>query len=167
MSEKSCCGAQSANDNAAAYEVIRLKKTSSSCSLCEDYAQKHSQKTVAVLSCEGACLRGEISRLAANRLCFELAPENTVRICLGGAFTKDTGQRNLVKNAEKVLAIEGCAIRCASRMMTGVLPDIQPEVILADTLYKLDGDYFGINELPEEQIRILAEQVARQVVKQL
>lgn len=40
-------------------------------------------------------LRGEVARQAANMLCHTLAPEKTVRICLGGAFTKDTGQRNL------------------------------------------------------------------------
>jgi hypothetical protein len=38
--------------------------------------------------CEGA--KGEVARLAANLIAHRLAPENTVRICLGGVFTKDT-----------------------------------------------------------------------------
>ena len=46
--------------------------------------------------------RGEIARRAANLVCHKLAPEKTVRICLGGAITKDTGQRNLVRNAQRV-----------------------------------------------------------------
>jgi hypothetical protein len=34
--------------------------------------------------------------------------------------------------------------------MQGVLDDLQPEVIIADTLYLMGGDYFGVDELPEE-----------------
>lgn len=158
-------GPESATDGE--YETIRIKKIPSSCSLCEAYAEKHATKPVAVLSCEGACLRGEISRQAANRICFRLAPAETVRICLGGAFTKDTGQRNLVRNASRVVALEGCFIRCASRMMQGVLPDLQPEVIIADTLYELDGEYFGIDEVSEDQIREYAETVANKILERI
>jgi uncharacterized metal-binding protein len=155
------------DENMGNYETIRIEKISSSCSLCEEYAQKEASKPIAVLSCEGACLRGEISRRAANQICFRLAPEETVRICLGGAFTKDTGQRNLVRNASRVIAIEGCFIRCASRMMQGALVDLQPEVIIADTLYDLDGDYFGINDVPEGQIQAHADTVASKVFEKL
>ena len=66
--------------------------------------------------------RGEVARRAANMVAHRLARDETVRICLGGAFTKDTGQRNLVRRAEKVIAIEGCFLACSSRMMKGVLP---------------------------------------------
>src|SRR5512145_3353785 len=90
------------------YEVVRIEKTKSSCRLCEDYAARHGSKTVVVMSCEGACLRGEVARQAANILCHSLAPEKTVRICLGGAFTKDSGQRELVRNAGRLIALEGC-----------------------------------------------------------
>jgi hypothetical protein len=47
--------------------------------------------------------------------------------CLGGAFTKDSGQRNLVRRANKTIAIEGCFISCSSRMMKGVLPGLRPK----------------------------------------
>lgn len=167
MSESIKREANSESENGNEFETIRIKKTRSSCSLCEDYAKKQALKPIAILSCEGACLRGEISRQAANRICFRLAPEETVRICLGGAFTKDTGQRALVRNASRVVAIEGCPIRCASRMMQGVLSDLQPEVIVADALYDLDGDYFGVDEVPENQIQEHAETVAAKVLVKL
>jgi hypothetical protein len=35
-----------------------------------------------------------------------------------------------------------------SRMMQGVLDDLKPELIVADNLYELEGDLFGIDELP-------------------
>jgi uncharacterized metal-binding protein len=149
------------------YEVVRIRKTKNVCSLCEDYAQRHATKPVAVLSCEGACLRGEIARRAANKICSDLIPEETVRICLGGAFTKDTGQRDLVRNAQRVIAVEGCFIRCASRTMQGVLTDLKPELIVADGFYELEGDLFGVDELPEEQIKAHAELVAHRIAEMI
>jgi uncharacterized metal-binding protein len=149
------------------HEVIAIRKTKASCSLCDDYARGHSAKPIAVLSCEGACLRGEISRQTANIVCNQLAPERTVRICLGGAFTKDTGQRALVRKAEKVVALEGCAIECASRMMRAVLPDRTIEVIHTDRLARFDKWLFEINALSHEDIVACAEEVARGIVKGL
>lgn len=149
------------------YEVVRIKKTRNECSYCESYSQQNQNKQVAIVSCEGACLRGEISRRAANLISFNLAPEKTVRICLGGAFTKDTGQRNLVRNADRVIVIEGCFIQCASRMMQGVLPNFKHNVVVADTLYDLEGDFFAINEIEEEKIQDFSNIVAKNIIKEL
>lgn len=73
-----------------------------------DYAKKNSTNLtkIAIISCEGACARGEVSRRAANLISHKIAKENTVRICLGGAFTKEGGQRELVRKADKAIAIE-------------------------------------------------------------
>ena len=49
-------------------ETIVIEKTDRRCPLCEDYAAKQTSKPVAVMSCEGACLRGEVARQAANIL---------------------------------------------------------------------------------------------------
>jgi len=73
------------------YEVVRIEKTRNRCQLCEDYAERQKSKPVAVMSCEGACLRGEVARQAANILCYSLAPEKTVRICLGGRSRRTRG----------------------------------------------------------------------------
>lgn len=66
----------------------------------------------------GICEDGpgkSVFRRAANMVAHRLARNETVRICLGGAFTKDNGERNLVRRAEKVIAIEGSAyIGCVS-----------------------------------------------------
>ncbi len=148
------------------YELVRMRKTDRSCSLCEDYAREQQTKAIAVLSCEGGCLRGEISRLAANAVC-RMLPEKTVRICLGGAFTKDTGQRALVRNAKRVLALEGCAIECASRAMEGVLPERAFEIIHTDALARFDTKLFGIEALAHEQTLVIADDVARAVVARI
>lgn len=149
------------------YESVKIKRTDSSCSLCEDYSKREANKPIAMLSCEGACLRGELSRRAANLICFKLMPEKTVRICLGGAFTKDTGQRSLVKNAKRVVALEGCVIECASRMMKGVIPALRPEIIITDGLSGFNKSLFAINEMPEREIKKHSEAIAKKILARL
>jgi hypothetical protein len=96
-----------------------------------------------------------------------MVPDKTVRICLGGAFTKDTGQRNLVRNAEESVALEGCFIECASRMMKGVIPGLAPRVVITDSLYDFDRNLFGIDQMTEEEIKTHATTVAQKVVAEL
>jgi uncharacterized metal-binding protein len=152
------------------YETIKIEKVEKTCPACEEYAEKHSTNPpkTAIMACEGACAKGEVARIAANLVAHRLARESTVRICLGGAFTKDTGQRNLVRRANKTIAIEGCFISCSSRMMKGVLPGIQPEIVQADALYDADLP-FGIDEVSDEELkecaRMVAETVAREHIK--
>jgi uncharacterized metal-binding protein len=131
--------------------------------LCEGYTKKNTEKEYAILSCEGACLRGEISRQVANIICHELSAKKTVRICLGGAFTKDTGQRALVRNAKKILALEGCFTDCASRTMRAVLPEIKPIIIETDKLAVFDKSLFGIDEIEHDEIIKAAKSVAKSI----
>lgn len=133
-------------------EVVKIPKTTAYCGLCDDYARRQADKPIAVLCCEGGCLRGEVARQASNYLCHQLLPQQTVRICLGGAFTKDSGQRKLVRQAARVVALEGCVVDCASRMMAGVV-EVPIEVIHVDELYHFDRRLFGIDELPEDQLK--------------
>lgn len=161
------CGSGGKTEADDLYEVVRIEKTRNGCRLCEDYAERQKSKPVAVMSCEGACLRGEVARQAANILTHSLAPEKTVRICLGSAFTKDTGQRALVRHAGRVIALEGCFVHCASRMMHGVIEGLTPEVVVADKLYDFDRRMFGIEEMPPEQIRAHARTVAQRIAETL
>jgi len=167
---KNCCsGFATDNENEKDFEVVKIEKTKNVCSMCEDFAkeQMDNKTPIAVISCEGACLRGEIARQAANLVCFKLLPEKTARICLGGAFTKDTGQRNLVRNASRVVALEGCFIECGSRMMKGVIEGLKPEVIIVDRLYDFDRKLFAINDLPEEKVKQLAQVAANKIIEKL
>ena len=147
------------------YEEIKIEKISGYCGACEDYATKHSTTPtkVAIMSCEGACARGEVSRRAANLIAHKISPGNTVRICLGGAFTKDGGQRNLVRNTHKAIAIEGCFINCASRMMKGVIPELEALVVDASGIYN-ENLPFGIDEVSNDEFNRLAKAVAEEIV---
>ena len=150
------------------YEEIRIKKAEGSCQMCEDYAEKHATTPtkVAIMSCEGACARGEVSRRAANLIAHMISPINTVRICLGGAFTKEGGQRDLVRTSHKAIAIEGCFINCASRMMKAVIPELNALVLDACKIHNEDIP-FGINEISDDEFNRLAKVVAEEIVKNI
>ncbi len=136
------------------FELINLEKTDKVCGLCEKFSSSKAKENdlIAVMSCEGACLRGEVSRRVANKICFENSNENFARVCLGGAFTKDTGQRNMVRSAKRVIALEGCFIECALRMMRSVIPDLAAEVILVDKYYSFEKNLFAINDVSEDEL---------------
>jgi uncharacterized metal-binding protein len=164
MNDKSCCGkGKEMKGQNNEYEIVRIEKTKNYCQLCEEYAERQKSKPVVVMCCEGGCLRGEVARQAANILCHSIAPEKTARICLGGAFTKDTGQRNLASNAARLIALEGCFVNCSSRMMAGVIEGLKPEVIVVDRLYEFDRSLFGIEEMSPEEILVHARTVAEKI----
>lgn len=167
MKTTGCCETGSKSAENEDYEVVRIEKAKGNCNLCEEYAERQQNKPVAVMSCDGACLRGEISRQAANILCQTLAPDKTVRICLGGAFTKNTGQRGLVRDTPRLLALEGCPVNCSSRMMSGVIEGLSPEIVRTDRLCDFNQKLFGADEMPLEEIQALARTVAQKIAATL
>lgn len=167
MSKNCCTAVDSKATTIKEYEIVQIETTKNVCGMCEDYADQNRTRPVVVMCCEGACLRGEVARMAANIICHDLAPDRTVRICLGGAFTKNSGQRDLVRKARRLIALEGCHINCSSRMMKGVIEGLAPEIIIADELYEFDRTLFGINEMTPEQIREHANTVAQKIVNNL
>lgn len=151
------------------FEIVKIAKTKAVCGQCEKKTESIADTGVsmAIISCEGACLRGEISRRVANNLCFRDIPEKTFRVCLGGAFTKDTNQRKLVRNSERVIALEGCSIMCASRMMKGVLPNVDFQTVLVNQHYKIDENLFAINDLSDIETGTHADTATKSILEVL
>lgn len=148
------------------YETVKIEKNDISCKLCEAYVMRNmtTPPKIAVLACEGACAKGEIARQAANLVAFQLAKDRTVRICLGAAFTKQAGPRDLVARAERAVIIDGCPIACSTRMLKGVLPELRPLTVLADTIHRATLP-FGLDEASDSQLRDCAHTVAEAVVR--
>lgn len=119
---------------------------------------------VAVVSCEGACVKGEVARLAANLLTSRLEPARSARICLGEALTGDSGMRDLVAQAPRVVVIEGCGLKCATRLLAERLPGTRVDPIVASGFYEYDRTRcFEVLDMPEAELRGHAEHVAAQV----
>lgn len=76
----------------------------------------------------------------------------------------ESGPRDLIKRANKTIAIEGCPSCCSSTMMKKVLPDFQPEIVEADIIHQSLLP-FGIEEVSEKELNENALTVAEAVVK--
>jgi uncharacterized metal-binding protein len=146
--------------------TIQVKLTEQRCERGDAYAQKHmtTPPKAALLSCEGMCLRGDVARRAANLVAQEMAPEKTVRICHGGLLETSDGMRELVHRADQVVMLDGCSLACGTRLLKGAFPEIQPTVVFTDQLVDLDDDLFGVDEMPEADIKDHARTVANKVL---
>jgi len=149
------------------YETIRIELPREVCRRCDSHAERLAGRPVAIVSCEGAGLRGEVARRAANLVCLRMAPEDTARICLGASFSREGGPRKLVRHARQVIVIEGCSLQCASRMMKGAVPGLKPTVMVADRLYQFDRNLVGIAEMPDRTISRHARTVAAKANKKV
>ncbi|MBI5417692.1 hypothetical protein HZA55_07065 [Candidatus Poribacteria bacterium] len=144
-------------------KTITIEDAPFCCPLATGYVKKHNitPAKIPVISCDGACLRGEIARRAANNLTFKLAPERTVRICFQGIVGGGCEERVLVEKADKVLFVEGCAMRCGSRLVKGAMEiKAKAEIVFADQLFAFNPNLFGIDEMQEKEIKAHAETVA-------
>lgn len=120
-----------------------------------------SNPKLAVIACEGACIKGEVARVAANMLAYRLEKENMVRICLGDAATGNSGMIELVKRAPQVVAIEGCPLCCGTMVLRSRLPELRTVIIDASQIYQYDkANQFEIFDIPSSQIEEYALMVA-------
>jgi uncharacterized metal-binding protein len=120
---------------------------------------------IPVFSCEGACIRGEIARVAANLVAKE-GPYQ--RGCHGELFTvPDSAIAQWVKKAEKVVLIDGCFLRCFGRILENVVG--KDTLVQFDALshYKRYTDLFDIDSVPEAERKEVAQDVANWVLASL
>lgn len=115
----------------------------------------------AVMACEGGCLKGEVARVAANILAYQLERGQTVRICLGDAVTGDSGFLKLIETAPKTIVVEGCFMHCGTHIMKTRLPDFEPEIVESSRFLDFDRDkQFEIFDMPRTEIERYARQAA-------
>jgi len=120
---------------------------------------------IPVISCEGACIRGEIARLAANRVA--KAP-GYARGCHGELFgVPDSAMARWVKQAPQVVVIDGCHLRCHGRIVENLVEPGRMRGFDALSRYRKYGEIFDIDGVPEPERRAVAEDVAAWVAGQL
>lgn len=137
------------------------------CPAGDNYAMEQiGKKTLPLLSCEGPCIRGEIARLAAN-LVAEEAPA-LARACAPETFyVPHSAMAKWVRQAEKVIMVDGCFLKCHGRVLSGIVG--QEKVIQFDAhpLYRKYTDLFRIDDVPEEERKAVAREVADKIIAQL
>ena len=139
--------------------TLTVGGTDKKCPVGERYAgQNSTEGKIPVLSCEGACIRGEIARIAANMV-GKVEPYK--RCCHAETFTvPGSAMETWVKGAEKVVLIDGCFLRCHGRVLENLIG--ADKLIQFDALshYKKYSDIFDIDDVPEAERKAVARDVA-------
>ncbi len=142
---------------------LEVQSTKPRCPVGERVASENlAQGKTPVLSCEGACIRGEIARLAANLVAKE---EGYSRACHGELLAvPDSSMAKWVRQAEKVVLIDGCFLRCQGRILENLVGKSRLVQFDALSHYKKYTDKFDIDSVPEEERLQTARSVAEWVL---
>ena len=137
------------------------------CPAGEVYAKQQIEaKTVPVFSCEGPCIRGEIARLAANYIAQDLPV--LARACHAETFfVPHSTMTRWVKDADRSIMIDGCFLKCHGRVLKGLVAEEKVVHIDALPLYKKYTDIFLMDDVPEEERKAVAREVANKVIAKL
>ncbi len=142
---------------------LEVQSTKARCPVGERVAGENlALGKIPVLSCEGACIRGEIARLAANLVAKE---EGYSRACHGELLAvPDSAMAKWVKQAEKVVLVDGCFLRCQGRILENLVDNQRLVQFDALSHYKKYTDRFDIDSVTEEERLQTARSVARWVL---
>jgi uncharacterized metal-binding protein len=145
---------------------IKITSTDKTCPAGEKAGSRYIQEgKIPVLSCEGACIRGEIARLAAHLVAKE---EPYRRACHGEFITvPGSGLAQWMHTAEKVVLIDGCFLHCHGRMLEHLVGEDKLATFDALSYYRKYTEYFDIDSVPEAERRQTARLVADSVLAEL
>jgi len=145
---------------------LKVDNTEKTCPIGETVSKRNIvEGNTPVLSCEGACIRGEIARLAANLVSKE---QGFARACHGELLSvPHSAMAEWVHQAEQVILIDGCGLRCHGRFLDNLLDRSRVRQFNALAVYKKYSDIFDIDEVPEAERRQAARQVADKVLAAL
>jgi uncharacterized metal-binding protein len=143
---------------------VNVQGTKGFCPTGEAYAKEQiAAGRLPVLSCEGACIRGEIARLAANRVSQQVP--SLARACHAETFfVPDSAMATWVEDAEKVVMIDGCFLKCHGRVLKNLVAEEKIIHIDALPLYGKYTDIFLIDDVPEDERKAVAQQVADKII---
>ncbi len=141
------------------YFTLKVEETKGKCPIGEKIGTENLENgKIPILSCEGACIRGEIARLAANMIAKE---EPYRRGCHGELFTvPHSAITNWINKSGKVVMIDGCFLKCHERILKNLIDE--KNIVHFDALshYKKYTDVFEIDDVPEEERIQTARSVA-------
>ena len=137
------------------------------CPAGEAYGKEQiARKTIPVLSCEGPCIRGDIARLAANLVAQEVP--SLARACHAETFfVPHSAMAEWVRGAEKSVMIDGCFLKCHGRVLKGLVGEEKMIQVDALPFYRKYMDVFRMEDVPEDERKATARQVADKIIAKL
>ena len=147
--------------------ALGVQGVKGSCPAGEKYAKEQvAAKTIPVLSCEGPCIRGEIARLAGNMITQDVP--SLARACHAETFfVPHSTMAAWVRGAEKTIMIDGCFLKCHGRVLKKLIPEERVVHIDALPLYQKYNDIFLMEDVPEEERKAVAREVADKIITKL
>lgn len=146
--------------------TLQVEGTAGKCPIGEvTGARNMKEKNIPVMSCEGACIRGEIARLAANIVAKEAGYR---RGCHGELFSvPGSAIAEWTQTAQNVVVIDGCFLKCHGRIVKNLVDE--GRMIQFDALrrHKKYSDLFDIDDVPEAERKAVARDVADWVLAAL
>ena len=146
--------------------TVEVEGIAATCPIGEKVGKQNlTDNKIPTFSCEGACIRGEIARLAANLIGKE---EPYRRACHGEMFTvPHSAMAQWPTEADKVVVIDGCFLRCHGRILKNLIDEERLIQIDALSLYRKYTDRFDIDSVPETERKEVARQVADTILVEL
>jgi len=146
---------------------VDVQAVKGACPAGEAYAKEQvAAKTIPVLSCEGPCIRGEIARLAANLITQDVP--SLARACHAETFfVPHSSMAAWVKGSDKAIMIDGCFLKCHGRVLKNLTDEDQVIHIDALPLYNKYNDVFLMDDVPEDERKAVARQVADKIIARL
>ncbi|HSF81516.1 MAG TPA: putative zinc-binding protein [Anaerolineales bacterium] len=146
--------------------IIQVDGVVGVCPAGEAWAEgKMLHKKIPVLSCEGPCVRGDIARRAANLVAQE---EPFGRACFPETFfVPHSSMARWVKEADQVVMIDGCFLKCIGRILNNHVDQEKIIHIDALSLYKKYTDLFDMDDVAEAERIDAARHVADQILYKL
>ncbi len=143
--------------------AIEISKTDKTCPVGEKVGARNiTEEKIPVLSCEGACIRGEIARLAANLVAKE---EPYRRGCHGELLTvPGSAIAQWITKSGKIVLIDGCSLRCQGRILENLVGSDHLAQFDALSFYGKYTDRFDIDSVPEQERKETAQVVAERVL---
>jgi uncharacterized metal-binding protein len=146
---------------------LEVEEITGVCPAGEIYAKQNiAEKTTPVFSCEGPCIRGEIARLAANLVAQEMP--SYARACHAETFlVPHSSFARWVKEADMSVMIDGCFLKCHGRVLKKLVGEEKVFHIDALQLHEKFSDFFLMDDVPEEERKKVARQVADKIIAML
>jgi hypothetical protein len=146
--------------------TVEISETGGRCPIGEEVGSRNIEEgKIPVLSCEGACIRGEIARLAAHLVAKE---EPYRRGCHGELFSvPDSAISQWIRKSAKTVLIDGCFLRCHGRVLENLVGEENLIQFDALSFYRKYTDRFDVDSVPEEERKETARFVADMVLTEL
>ncbi|GEM_PF-2476082 len=136
------------------------------CAAGGEYGRKNQKECIIpVFSCEGGCIKGEIARQTANIVAKE---EGYGRACHGELFSvPHSDLAKWVKEADKVVVIDGCSLFCHSRIAKNIICKDKLFVFDSLSIHRKYANLMNVDDVLEEERKLTAREVADTILANL